>query len=129
MAIGNYFSKKYGSSVLPGQGDYSKALSSYGSADLWRPSIGSLDLGTPVITGNGFGGGSVTGSVDGAAPAADWLKGLAGAVLSNMGAQAEPQMQATPVAYSTGGGDGGFDWRILAVAAVGVGVVIYAAQS
>lgn len=126
MAIADYFTKTYGSSVLPGQGDYSGGFANYGKAELWRPSVGSLDLGTLVSSGDA-GGGTVTGSVDGSAPSYDWLKGLAGAVLSNMGAQAEPQMQATPVAYGPGGG-GGFNWPVIALGAVAVGAVIYAVQ-
>ncbi|NVK16709.1 MAG: hypothetical protein HWE35_21260 [Rhodobacteraceae bacterium] len=92
--------------------------------------MGSLDMGT-IADVQGIPGGSVTGSLDGSAPASDWLKGLAGVVLNNMGARAEPEIQATPVVYSTGGGSGGsgFDWRLLAAGAVAVGVVIYAAQS
>lgn len=127
MEISDYFTKQYGSSVLPGQGDYSGGFASYGKADLWRPSVGSLDLGT-LVSSSDAGGGSVTGSVDGSAPSYDWLKGLAGAVLNNMGAQAEPQVQAMPVAYSTGGGGGGLDWPVIALGAVAVGAVIYAVQ-
>lgn len=72
-----------------------------------------------------------TAQVDGSAPAVDFLKGLTTAVLSNIGAQSEPQQQQqfTPVAYTTGGGgDGGPPWVLIGLGAVAVGAVIYAAQ-
>lgn len=128
MSISDYFSGKFGGGALPGQGDYSSAFKNYGSADLWRPKIGGLDMGTPILPGSP-GSGTVTGSVDGGAPAVDWLKGLTTAVLSNMGAQSEPEPRAAfqPVAYSSGD-DGGMPWGLIALGAVAVGAVVYAAQ-
>ena len=130
MGISDYFSKQYGSTVAPGQGSYSYG-GKYGEVSLWRPKASVLDMGTNVLSSfPGIGGGGVvTGSVDGGAPAVDWLKGLTGAVLANMGARGdpEPQQQFTPVAYSTGG-QGGDEtpWLVIGLGAVAVGAVIYA---
>lgn len=134
MAISDYFSTTFGSTVAPGQGSYSYG-DKYGKTNLWRPKVSSLDMGTNVLSsfpGVGGSGGSVTGSLDGGAPAVDWLKGLTGAVLSNIGAQGEPEPQAQfiPAAYGASGDSGGEPpWLLLGLGAIAVGAVIYAVQS
>lgn len=128
MAISDYFSK-FGSTVAPGQGSYSYG-NRYGSVDLWRPKIGGLDMGTPVMEPQIA---SVTGSIDGSSPSVDWLKGLAGAVLKNMGSSGDGGggggAQVVPASFGSGGnGGGGMSWGVIALGAVAVGAVIYAAQ-
>ncbi|MCG7626491.1 hypothetical protein MHM88_01635 [Epibacterium sp. MM17-32] len=125
MSISDYFSKKYGSSA--GGNTYSWG-SKYGSTDIYRPSIGSLDLGVPVMEAPR---GSVTGSIDGSSPSVDWLKGLTSVVLNNMGSKGDGGgggAQVVPVAYGSGGNGGGMSWGVIALGAVAVGAVIYAAS-
>ncbi|PRZ48004.1 hypothetical protein [Tritonibacter scottomollicae] len=127
MSISDYFSKQFGSSAPAGGNSYSWG-GKYGSVDLYRPSIGSLDLGVPVMEAPP---GKVTGSIDGSSPSVDWLKGLTSVVLQNMGSKGDGGgAQVTPVAYGSGGNDGGgMSWGVIALGAVAVGAVIYASQA
>lgn len=124
MSISDYFSKKYGSSA--GGSSYSWN-GKYGSTNIYRPSIGSLDMGTLV---NSQGQGAVTGSIDGSSPSVDWLKGLTSVVLQNMGSKGDGGggAQVVPVAYGSGGNDGGLPFGMIALGAVAIGAVIYAAS-
>lgn len=127
MSISDYFSKKYGSSAPAGGTSYSWN-GKYGSTDIYRPSIGSLDMGSLV---NSQGQGAVTGSIDGSSPSVDWLKGLTSVVLQNMGSKGDGGgggAQVVPVAYGSGGNDGGLPFGMIALGAVAIGAVIYAAS-